>query len=57
MSPVPPGYMQAQHIRGFSDYAAKGLDYSRLMIASYDSPGRVRRAHDDLRHQCPCAPA
>ena len=40
MSPVPPGYMQAQHIRGFSDYAAKGLDYSRLMIASYDSPGQ-----------------
>lgn len=40
VSPVPPGYMQAQHIRGFSDYAAKGLDYSRLMIASYDSPGQ-----------------
>ncbi len=40
VSPVPPGYMQAQHIRGYSEYAAKGLDYSRLMIASYDSPGQ-----------------
>ena len=40
VSPVPPGYMQAQHIRGYSEYAAKGLDYSRLMIAAYDAPGQ-----------------
>lgn len=40
VSPVPPGYMQAQHIRGYKEYAAKGLDYSRLMVAAYDAPGQ-----------------
>ena len=32
--------MQAQHIRGYDDQKAKGLDYSRLMIVSCDAPGR-----------------
>ena len=40
VSPVPPGYMQAQHIRGYRQQLAKGLDYSRLMVVSCDSPGQ-----------------
>jgi hypothetical protein len=40
VNPVEPGYMQAQHIRGYKEYAEQGLDYSRLMIASYDAPGQ-----------------
>lgn len=39
-SDVPVSYMQAQHIRGFYDQRAEGLDYSRLMIVSCDAPGR-----------------
>ena len=44
VSPVPPSYMQAQHIRGFCEFAARGLDYSRLIIGSWDEPG-----HCDVR--------
>jgi mycolipenoyl-CoA---2-(long-chain-fatty acyl)-trehalose mycolipenoyltransferase / long-chain-acyl-CoA---trehalose acyltransferase len=40
VSDVPVSYMQAQHIRGFYDQRAAGLDYSRLMIVSCDAPGR-----------------
>ncbi|MGH3563086.1 MAG: condensation domain-containing protein, partial [Mycobacterium sp.] len=40
VSSVPVSYMQAQHIRGYVDQKAKGLDYSRLMIISSDQPGR-----------------
>jgi hypothetical protein len=40
VSTVPVSYMQAQHIRGFHNYAARGLDYSRLVIGSWDVPGR-----------------
>jgi hypothetical protein len=40
VSPVPPSYMQAQHIRGFCEFAGRGLDYSRLIIISWDEPGR-----------------
>ena len=40
VSSVPVSYMQAQHIRGYVDQKAKGLDYSRLMIISCDQPGR-----------------
>jgi non-ribosomal peptide synthetase component F len=32
--------MQAQHIRGYVEQKAKGLDYSRLMIISSDQPGQ-----------------
>jgi mycolipenoyl-CoA---2-(long-chain-fatty acyl)-trehalose mycolipenoyltransferase / long-chain-acyl-CoA---trehalose acyltransferase len=39
ISAVPVGYMQAQHIRGYCDQKARGLDYSRLMIVSCDAPG------------------
>lgn len=40
VSSVPVSYMQAQHIRGYVDQRAKGLDYSRLMIISSDQPGQ-----------------
>jgi hypothetical protein len=40
ISAVPPSYMQAGHLRGFSEFAACGLDYSRLVMASMDVPGR-----------------
>ncbi|HEX5255778.1 MAG TPA: condensation domain-containing protein [Mycobacterium sp.] len=32
--------MQDAHLRGFSRYAARGLDYARLVIGSGDEPGR-----------------
>jgi hypothetical protein len=37
---VPASYMQAQHLRGFCEFAARGLDYSRLVMGSWDRPGR-----------------
>jgi mycolipenoyl-CoA---2-(long-chain-fatty acyl)-trehalose mycolipenoyltransferase / long-chain-acyl-CoA---trehalose acyltransferase len=40
VSNVPVSYMQAQHIRGYCEQKAKGLDYSRLMIVSCDQPGQ-----------------
>lgn len=40
ISDVPVSYMQAQHIRGYCDQKAKGLDYSRLMVVSCQKPGR-----------------
>lgn len=40
LSDVPIGYMQAQHIRGYLTQKAAGLDYSRLMVVSCDSPGQ-----------------
>lgn len=39
-SPVPPSYQQTQHLRRYSDHAARGLDMSRLMIFTWDIPGR-----------------
>ncbi|MFL0181596.1 condensation domain-containing protein [Mycobacterium sp. SMC-15] len=44
---VPASYMQEQHIRGYIDQTAAGLDYSRLMVLSCDMQGRCdRRAID-----------
>ena len=40
VSAVPASYMQAQHLRGFCEFAARGLDYSRLSCGSWDRPGR-----------------
>jgi hypothetical protein len=40
VSDVPVSYMQGQHIRGYYEQTAAGLDYSRLMIVSCDAPGR-----------------
>ena len=40
ISDVPISAMQEAHLRGFSRYAARGLDYARLVIGSGDEPGR-----------------
>ena len=40
VSTVPASYMQAQHIRGFHEFAERGLDYSRLVTVSWDEPGQ-----------------
>jgi mycolipenoyl-CoA---2-(long-chain-fatty acyl)-trehalose mycolipenoyltransferase / long-chain-acyl-CoA---trehalose acyltransferase len=39
-SDVPVSYMQAQHLRGYRGQVARGLDYSRLLIITCDTPGR-----------------
>jgi len=39
-SPVPPSYVQARHLRGFCEQAARGFEHSRLLIASGEVPGR-----------------
>jgi len=44
VSAVPPSYVQARHLRSFSEQAARGLDHSRLLIASVEVSG-----HCDLR--------
>lgn len=40
VSTVPPSYMQAEHLASYRQYAARGLDMSRLCIASWDIPGK-----------------
>jgi hypothetical protein len=40
ISTVPVSYMQAQHLRGYYERTASGLDYSRLLIATCDVPGQ-----------------
>lgn len=40
ISEVPPSYQQAQHLRRYRDHVARGLDMSRLMIFTWDLPGR-----------------
>ncbi len=40
VSALPPSYMQAQHLRGFREFATCGLEYSRLVMTSMDIPGR-----------------
>jgi Condensation domain len=40
VSGVPASYMQAQHLRGFCEFADRGLDYSRLCVGCLDLPGR-----------------
>jgi hypothetical protein len=40
VSAVPASHMQAQHLRGFSEFTARGLDYSRLFTCCMDVPGR-----------------
>ncbi|AXN44290.1 SL659 acyltransferase papA1 [Mycobacterium marinum] len=39
ISPVPPSYMQAHHLRNFRSYRERGLEMSRLLISSWDIPG------------------
>ena len=40
VSPVPVSYMQSQHIRGYHNQKAAGLDYSRQIIATCEVKGR-----------------
>jgi hypothetical protein len=40
VSSVPVSYMQAQHIRGYYEQTAAGLDYSRLLIVTCEVPGK-----------------
>ena len=40
VNPVPPSYMQAQHLRGFYEHAERGADYSRVVAVSWDEPGK-----------------
>jgi 2-O-sulfo trehalose long-chain-acyltransferase len=40
VSDVPLSAMQEAHLCGFSRYAARGLDYARLVIGCGDEPGR-----------------
>lgn len=40
VSEVPPSYVQARHLRSLRDQAARGLDHSRLLIASVEVAGR-----------------
>ncbi|OBH82333.1 acyltransferase [Mycobacterium scrofulaceum] len=39
-SPIPPSYVQARHLRSLREQAARGLDHSRLLIASVEVSGR-----------------
>ncbi len=40
VSTVPPSYIQTRHLRSFSQQAARGLEHSRLLIASCEVFGR-----------------
>ncbi|MDV3124748.1 condensation domain-containing protein [Mycobacterium sp. 21AC1] len=40
VSVVPPSYQQTQHLRRFADHAARGQDMSRLMIFTWEVPGK-----------------
>jgi hypothetical protein len=40
VSPVPIGYMQAAHLRGFVEYEERGLDYARVVMGSWEVPGQ-----------------
>jgi hypothetical protein len=40
ISAVPPSYVQARHLRSFCEQAARGLEHSRLLIASGEMSGR-----------------
>ncbi|WP_174237086.1 condensation domain-containing protein [Mycobacterium basiliense] len=40
ISAVPPSYIQARHLRGFSEQTAHGHEMSRLVVAAMDIPGQ-----------------
>ncbi|MBF9326395.1 condensation domain-containing protein [Mycobacteroides chelonae] len=40
VSEVPPSFMQVQHLRTYLQQAAKGLDFSRVLVFTLDMPGR-----------------
>jgi hypothetical protein len=37
---APPSYMQAGHMRGYVEFGERGLDYSRLVMGSWEIPGK-----------------
>ncbi|KAA1246585.1 acyltransferase [Mycobacterium simiae] len=37
---APPSFAQTGHLRGFVDFEKRGLDYSRLVMGSWDMPGK-----------------
>ncbi len=37
---VPPSSMQTGHLRGYVEFGERGLDYSRLVMGSWEIPGR-----------------
>ena len=37
---VPPSYQQAQHLRSYTDYAARGSEMARLYILTWDIAGQ-----------------
>lgn len=39
VSSVPVTYMQSQHLRGYYERTAAGLDYSRLLVTTCEIPG------------------
>jgi mycolipenoyl-CoA---2-(long-chain-fatty acyl)-trehalose mycolipenoyltransferase / long-chain-acyl-CoA---trehalose acyltransferase len=39
-NPTPASYMQAEHLRSWLEFAAKGVDMSRLCIATWEIPGQ-----------------
>ncbi len=39
-NPTPASYMQAEHLRSWHEFAAKGVDMSRLCIATWEIPGQ-----------------
>lgn len=39
-SAVPPSYIQARHLRGYRDQAARGIEMSRLVVAALDIRGQ-----------------
>ncbi len=40
VSPVPPSYQQTQHLRRYTDHAARGLEMTRMMIFTWEVAGR-----------------
>lgn len=40
VNPTPPSYMQAEHLRTFRDFAERGVEMSRLAIATWEIPGQ-----------------
>ncbi|WP_191499413.1 condensation domain-containing protein [Mycobacterium simulans] len=40
ISDVPPSYIQARHLRGYRDQAARGCEMSRLVVAALDFRGQ-----------------
>ena len=40
VSAVPPSYQQVQHLRSYTDFAARGSGMARLFILAWDVPGR-----------------